>query len=75
MTSDMAIRVDHSRAVPQGCCAKPGQSMRKRYPSTPLRAGHLGSAQSCAGASLRSQRHNTPSTRLRTRLRDAMFLV
>jgi lipopolysaccharide transport system ATP-binding protein len=33
---------------------------------------HLGRTQSRAGDSLRSQRHDTPSTRLRTRLRDAL---
>ena len=60
--TDIAIRVDH---------------LSKLYPAVAPRARHLGRAQSRAGDSLRSQRHDTPSTSdrrsaLRTRLRDAL---
>ena len=61
---DIAIRVDHPCAVPQGCCAKPGRSMSKLYPAvapgacpeSSEGARHLGRAQ---------QRHDT--------LRDALM--
>jgi hypothetical protein len=50
--TDIAIRVDH---------------LSKLYPAVAPRARHLGRAQSRAGDSLRSQRHDT--------LRDALAAV
>jgi hypothetical protein len=67
MTSDIAIRVDH-------CILSGVEGLSKLY--------HLGRAQSRAGDSLRSQRHDTTSTGLRgaplwgsASLRDALSSV
>jgi hypothetical protein len=79
--SDIAIRVENCI---QSGGRQPGvEGLSKHYPAVAPRAcpecnegaRHLGRAQSRAGDSLRSQRHDTPSTRLRTRLRDALSSV
>ena len=54
--SDIAIRVEN-------CILSRVEGLSKLYPAVAPRARHLGRAQ---------QRHDTPSTRLRTRLRDAI---
>ena len=61
--SDIAIRVDHPCAVPQGCFAKPGRSMSKLYPVVAPRACpecSEGARNQC----IAQQRHDT--------LRDAL---
>jgi hypothetical protein len=73
--SDIAIRVENY--ILSGV-----EGLSKLYPAVAPRARHLGRARSRAGDSLRSQRHDTPSTRLRgaplwgwTRLWDALASV
>ena len=79
--SDIAIRVENCILRPLLSSSKGRvEGLSKLYPAVSPRARHLGRAQSRAGDSPRSQRHDTPSTRLReaslwdrTRLRDTWW--